>query len=463
MQIIQIVLVFLLLANTFIYGSYNPNYLKSDDITQTNYFYKSDGEQLLKSNVFEDGSGKVGIGTASPLVQTHIYGNAVDTTLAIEKSNGAYLELISDDTIAGIVYEKGNEFRIVDSGGALGGGYPGGGIFTIDANGDFSFGSIMQSPHARVTISDNLKGSIVHTSFYGASSTNDSGITMGSSGGYHGGLLLDGSSTGKMRFVLGDVSSLVNRQSNTKMVIDQSGNVGIGTSNPSGNFEIHNDYGWNPVKVYFSVNDENGYFVSGQELARIDFRGDDDQVMGVFARIMAHSDIGSASGSSPSYPGRLSFWTNPVNSSTPVERMRIGHSGTVSVWGALSKGSGSFDIKHPDPKKADDGMRLRHYFVETPSAGGNIYKYSLDMQEGENSVPLPDYFKHLNKDSVVFVSPLRHFGAGYGEVIDNDLVVTVNKAGVYNILIFADRKDELAMKDFNKYGVEYKAEGYLAV
>jgi hypothetical protein len=34
--------------------------------------------------------------------------------------------------------------------------------------------------------------------------------------------------------------------------------------------------------------------------------------------------------------------------------------------------------------------------------------------------------------------------------------IVCETAGTYNVLIFGDRKDETAMKDFNKYGIEYE-------
>jgi hypothetical protein len=131
--------------------------------------------------------------------------------------------------------------------------------------------------------------------------------------------------------------------------------------------------------------------------------------------------------------------------------------GSLNVTGAMSKGSGSFDIAHPDPAKTDT-HRLRHYFVETPSAGGNIYKYQLECREGENYIDLPDYFEHLNKDSLVWANPFKHFGRAWGEVIDGGkrAKIVCEQSGTYNILIFGDRKDKLAVDEFTKYGVEYK-------
>lgn len=144
-----------------------------------------------------------------------------------------------------------------------------------------------------------------------------------------------------------------------------------------------------------------------------------------------------------------------IGTTSPSQRLHV--NGNAVVSGSLSKGSGSFDIPHPNPKKTET-HRLRHYFVETPSAGGNIYKYQIKCKKGKNYIDLPDYFKYLTKDSLVWVNPVKHFGRAWGEVKKNGKKVKIvtDKKGTYNILIFGDRKDETAMKDFNEYGIEYK-------
>jgi hypothetical protein len=141
-----------------------------------------------------------------------------------------------------------------------------------------------------------------------------------------------------------------------------------------------------------------------------------------------------------------------VGTANPSQTLEV--AGNVAVSGSVSKGSGSFDIKHPDPSKSD--FRLRHYFVETPSAGGNLYKYTKELTKGENCLDLPEYFKYLNTNSTVFISPNGCFGQGYGLVESNTCLITVSTIGSYNIFIFADRKDELAVTEFNKYGIEYE-------
>lgn len=142
-----------------------------------------------------------------------------------------------------------------------------------------------------------------------------------------------------------------------------------------------------------------------------------------------------------------------IGTTNPSQRLHV--NGNAIVSGSLSKGSGSFDIAHPDPEKKDT-HRLRHYFVETPSAGGNIYKYKIDCVEGENILKLPSYFNFLNTDSLVWVNPSNHFGRAYGEVLKNFVKITCKDSGTYNVLIFADRKDKLAVDEFEKYGIEYE-------
>ena len=70
-------------------------------------------------------------------------------------------------------------------------------------------------------------------------------------------------------------------------------------------------------------------------------------------------------------------------------------SGSASVVGSLSKGSGTFVIDHPlDP----ENKLLYHSFVESPDVK-NIYDGIITLDEnGEAAVELPVYFEALNKD-----------------------------------------------------------------
>ncbi len=69
--------------------------------------------------------------------------------------------------------------------------------------------------------------------------------------------------------------------------------------------------------------------------------------------------------------------------------------GSASVLGALSKGSGTFMIDHPlDPKN----KLLYHSFLESPDVK-NIYDGVVQLDgAGAATVALPHYFVALNKD-----------------------------------------------------------------
>lgn len=252
--------------------------------------------------------------------------------------------------------------------------------------------------------------------------------------------------------------------------IKDGGNVGVGTTDPikkvhcGGDIAIDanifhsgtNAYTDRPAIRFYGHSGGNSMYIGGGattvigagEFAYNFYYADPDRVTeSVF--------IGADS--------NIRMFVNSQTFADRIEALRIFSNGNVTIYedltvdGAVSKGSGSFDIAHPDPKKKDT-HRLRHYFVETPSAGGNIYKYQLECNEGENYIDLPDYFEHLNKDSLVWVNPFKHFGRAWGEVIDGGkrAKIVVEQSGIYNILIFGDRKDAIAMQEFEKYGIEYQ-------
>jgi hypothetical protein len=203
---------------------------------------------------------------------------------------------------------------------------------------------------------------------------------------------------------------------------------------------------------------------SGTSYAVLNLNGNNGGVTGQYyagggtAVLRTYTNHGLVFGTNATERARITNGGNfGIGTSNPSQKLHV--VGNAIVSGSLSKGSGSFDIEHPDPAKKDT-HRLRHYFVETPSAGGNIYKYQLDCNEGENYIDLPDYFQHLNTDSLVWANAFKHFGRAWGEVIEGGkrAKIVCEQSGTYNILIFGDRKDKLAVDEFTKYGVEYKVD-----
>ena len=130
-----------------------------------------------------------------------------------------------------------------------------------------------------------------------------------------------------------------------------------------------------------------------------------------------------------------------------------GPNGQVNVIGTLTKSAGSFKINHPDPVKTAT-HDLYHSFVESPTAGDNIYRWQVTTTNGSAVIDLPDYYQHLNENDQVWVSPVRHFGQGYGEVSTDQTQLNVysNTDGVYNVLLIGTRKDLDAVKSWK--GVE---------
>lgn len=162
---------------------------------------------------------------------------------------------------------------------------------------------------------------------------------------------------------------------------------------------------------------------------------------------------------------RHGFFGRDTNASNSISlRLEGGRTfyidGSCQINGNLSKNTGSFDIPHPDPIKKDKNYRLRHYFVESPTAGDLIYRFiiNIDNDNLTDTITLPDYFKFLNTNVQVFVSPKKHFGIAYGEINEEmtELLITANQKGLYNVLVIGTRNDELAVKEFIKKGVEYR-------
>ncbi|MGR3318016.1 MAG: hypothetical protein ACUZ8O_06000 [Candidatus Anammoxibacter sp.] len=153
-------------------------------------------------------------------------------------------------------------------------------------------------------------------------------------------------------------------------------------------------------------------------------------------------------------PGTVS-----VSMGTSTDRLQI--NGNLHIEGNLSKLTGTFEIPHPDPKKFDEGYRLRHSFVESPTRGDNLYRYEvvIKLDEGETFVELPSYWKFLNENPQVWVSAVGQFARGYGYVDEtlSRLIIKGEKKGAYNVLLVGTRKDKFAKKYFDPLGVEYKA------
>ena len=131
--------------------------------------------------------------------------------------------------------------------------------------------------------------------------------------------------------------------------------------------------------------------------------------------------------------------------------------GDVNIMGTLSKSAGGFDIPHPNPNKPTN-TRLRHSFVEAPTAGDNIYRYIVEVQNGTAEITLPDYFEHINTNLQTWVSPIDVLGIARATCNLQTATITATIDGLYNVLIIGTREDPLALDAWSKTGVEYLAQ-----
>ena len=126
----------------------------------------------------------------------------------------------------------------------------------------------------------------------------------------------------------------------------------------------------------------------------------------------------------------------------------------VCAFGTLTKASGTFKIDHPNPCKSAT-HNLQHSFVESPTAGDNLYRFEIEIGEDlEGEIILPEYYRYLNENSQVWVNPVDNLGRAFGIVnlSATKVKITTSDPGKYNVLVVATRKDKAAVEAWK--GVE---------
>jgi len=128
--------------------------------------------------------------------------------------------------------------------------------------------------------------------------------------------------------------------------------------------------------------------------------------------------------------------------------MTIGNSSVTMQYycGCMVKSGGSFRIVHPNPEKKD--KFLYHSFVESPTAGDNLYRWSFNVSNCEHCFKLPNYYKYLNECNMAWVYPADHFGEGHAKLDEEkeNLIIKTNKDGCYNVLLIGTRCDEFVKR-----------------
>jgi len=263
------------------------------------------------NNIYSTNSGNIGVGTSSPLGKLSI------------NSPGGYIG--NPSSTKGLVLKdgflnNGNEFEIVD---------------------------YSNNPYFRVL--DNG---------YTIVGTDSKGIQMRTDGS---GVDLESLGT--------DLAFNYQTGNNTLLNVT-SGNVGIGTNNPSNKLDV---YGTNIVLYAENTLNGNYAYLAGTQQG---INGNSANGAGVI-------------GYSENYIG---VFANSTNGKGLYAQSFTGLAGdfhgNVNITGSLSKGSGSFVIDHPlDP----ENKLLCHNFVESPE-NLLIYRGKARLNSnGETIVKMPDY------------------------------------------------------------------------
>ena len=128
----------------------------------------------------------------------------------------------------------------------------------------------------------------------------------------------------------------------------------------------------------------------------------------------------------------------------------------ICAFGSLSKASGTFTIDHPNPCKTAT-HHLKHSFVESPTAGDNVYRWEVDIDDTlHGEIVLPEYYRYLNENSQVWINPVNNLGRAFGivNISATKVKITTSDPGKFNVLVIGTRKDKAAVEAWK--GVEIK-------
>ena len=393
-------------------------------------------------------SGSVGIGTTNPDTTLHLTSSTVNNPLKIEST------LASSAAVMDFNSERGNVGNL--------------GIINFNESDDTKaaivsyWESVAEDDsklwfstkgddglNPRLTITEDGHVGIGHTNstsmvriYENTSNTdNTAGLTVENDG--TGDALVQYLLTATTRWVTGidnsdsdkfKIASSIDLDTDAHLTITTGGNVGIGTNAPNGTVDVYRN---GVVEMFLRADGTNN--------ANLQFQRNGNFTANDGTRLFI--------GSNNSFNIRnyentaMNFYTNNTLHMA------------LSNAGALSKTSGSFDIPHPNPDKAEQNLRLRHCFVESPNEGDNIYRYQVEATENNQiiNIDLPEYWIYLNKNPQIWVNAAEHFGRGFGKIVEEVLEVHCETPGKYNVLLIGTRKDEKAVENFNAYGTVWKS------
>lgn len=131
--------------------------------------------------------------------------------------------------------------------------------------------------------------------------------------------------------------------------------------------------------------------------------------------------------------------------------MNYGGQGLQFIQAGTNNLIKTFVIDHPNPKKTKDQW-LVHAAIEGPEAAV-IYRGSINVEVGINTVLLPDYFEHLThyEGRTVHLTPMMHSGYADTQVApsypsDGKFTITATRRCTVSWVVMAERKDALHLE-----------------
>jgi hypothetical protein len=297
-----------------------------------------------KNNYF---AGKIGIGVNTPASLLTL--RTVHSPPSASAYSGALLIHDEQNNVAphldvGVAYDSGGNYgwlQVNNSAASPGadGAYN---LVLQGAGGNVGIGTTL--PNAKLQVQGSTTSSVsidsfTDTPYIRLSQANTSGVNsqlLFTTSGYGSYLISSADSLDyKLRFMDSRVGGT--RDNQTRMLIDSSGNLGIGTTLPNDKLEVNgnvraNNYSGYASNTYNSFetyrSNGGGIVASGNQLGALTFFGHDGGAYRGAARIYGEVDGTPAAGS---MPGRLTFYTTPSGSTTLAENMRIEASGQVGI------------------------------------------------------------------------------------------------------------------------------------
>jgi hypothetical protein len=236
-------------------------------------------------------------------------------------------------------------------------------------------------------------------------------------------------------FVIRVSSTQTGTSYNNVISFTSAGNVGVGITNPGLKLEAM-----------------GGVNLLGTVFATFRVAQDTTNYKGVVLGYDTNGQVGVMYAESNGAASSLAFWTYN-GSGTWGERMRIAGSGAVTIAGSLSKGSGSFRIKHPLLSKKNT-HQLVHSFIEGPQAD-LIYRGKIRLSAGkaiinidEASTMTDGTFEALCREVQCFTTNETGWDAVKGKVTGNILTIesqNTESTDEISWMVVGERQDEHMM------------------